>query len=52
MSLPNAIASGGEMEWMENAQFNTMSCKQSVNLGRRRKKEKKKTGSRERGFPF
>jgi hypothetical protein len=32
MSLPNALASGTQIYESENAQFNTMVCKESVNL--------------------
>jgi hypothetical protein len=38
MSLPNAIASGTQIYEIGNAQFNTMVCKESVNLTRARKK--------------
>jgi len=32
ISLPNALASGTQIYESENAQFNTMVCKESVNL--------------------
>jgi hypothetical protein len=37
---------------MENAQFNTMVCKESVNLTGVAKKKLKKTGIRWRGIPL
>src|SRR5271165_3724930 len=45
MSLPNSAASTTKSYERENAQFNTMVCKESVNLTG----ERKKAGSRERG---
>jgi len=45
MSLPNAVASGTQIYEIENAQFNTMVCKETVNLI----EEQKKVGSRWRG---
>jgi hypothetical protein len=32
MSLPNAVASGTQIYEIENAQFNTMACKEEMNL--------------------
>ena len=48
MSLPNSVASGTQNYESENAQFNTMVCKESVNLTG----ERKKAGSRWRGSRF
>src|SRR5579863_4547241 len=38
MSLPNSVASGKKIYDIGNAQFNTMVCKQTVNLSREQKK--------------
>jgi hypothetical protein len=38
MSLPNAVASGTQIYDIENAQFNTMVCKETVNLTGEQKK--------------
>jgi hypothetical protein len=40
MSLPNAVASGTQIYEIENAQFNTMVCKETVNLTREQKNGK------------
>src|ERR1017187_2523312 len=45
MSLPNAVASGTRIYERENAQFNTMVCKESVNFARGEKKWRETAGA-------
>jgi hypothetical protein len=45
MSLPNAVASGAQVYEIENAQFNTMLCKEKMNFARWRKKWRATAGA-------